>query len=360
MSSEWRMEVPSSNGTLALVSCMPAMAEVMDSVRRFAPLEAPVLIEGETGTGKELVANLLCALSARARMPMVAINCAALVENLAESELFGHERGAFTGADRQYAGRIQAADGGTLFLDEVNSIAPPVQGKLLRFLEHGEITRVGQQRPMNVDVRVLAATNVPLEELVALGRMRADFFYRVSVLTIRIPPLRDRRDDIPLLVRHFLATDPLARRCGVTEVSDELLDQLRRLPWPGNVRELQNVLRRAVVLGSERGVIRSLSGGPPAPPAAESAPPAPAAAAPARPPIGFRAWMREREREYLARLVERYRGVAEQAAAAGLPQRTLYRKMKRLGLSRNGAAASGQSDHLAVVDARAPIPPRRS
>jgi transcriptional regulator with PAS, ATPase and Fis domain len=306
----------------------PRMQRVLDLIRRFAELDTPVLVQGETGTGKELVARALHALKTPASGPFMVVDCGSLPESIVESELFGYEKGAFTGADRSYTGRIQAAAGGTLFLDEVNSISIAMQAKLLRFLEDGAFSRIGQPRPVPVSVRLISASNVPLEELITSGRMRPDFFYRLNVLRIDLPPLRERLEDLPLLVGKFLHDDAIARRCGATDVRPEVLDRLCERPWRGNVRELYNVLRRAVVLCAENGVIQRL----PDRPEATPDPPAPETGRVSRRFAKFRSWMREREREYLAALVKHYRSVTEQAVASGLPQRTLYRKIRRLAL----------------------------
>jgi two-component system C4-dicarboxylate transport response regulator DctD len=306
----------------------PRMNRVLDLIQRFAALEAPVLIDGETGTGKERAAHALHALGPRSRRVLVAIDCGALPESIVETELFGHERGAFTGADRAYGGRVQSAAGGTLFLDEINSTPLPIQGKLLRFLQEGEFSRVGSQRPIPVDVRVVSASNIPLESLVASGRIRADFFYRLNVLRIDLPRLRDRREDIPLLVEQFVNEDALARQIGMTSVSDAVLSNLMSRPWPGNIRELLNFLRRAIVFGVEHGVLVRLPDDTVTPAAATAAPPPP------RELLGqsLREWIRGREREYLASVLERYPTVTRQAEVAGLPQRTFYRKIRRYGL----------------------------
>jgi DNA-binding NtrC family response regulator len=304
----------------------------LELVRRFARVDAPVLVYGETGTGKELVARALHKASRRANRSLVIVDCAALPESLVESELFGHDRGAFTGADCDYGGRIESAAGGTLFLDEANSLSPAVQGKLLRFLEQREFCRVGRQRPITVDLRLVVASNVPLEKLVADGRMRADFYHRVNVLRIDLPPLRERVEDVVLLARHFVAEDPVAQERGIVDVSAELLAQLAARSWPGNVRELRNTLRRAIALSAGGPVLDHLD----APASEEAVAPSPAASGASPEPVrGFRSWIREREREYLLALLDRYGSASQQAAASGLPPRTLYRKLKDLGLSAN-------------------------
>jgi len=304
----------------------PAMAHVLERLRLFATLDTPVLLLGETGTGKELAARILHDHGERAAAPLVAVDCGALPESLAESELFGHERGAFTGADRAYTGRIEAAAGGTLFLDEVNSLPLAIQSKLLRFLERQELSRLGQQRTVRVDVRIVSATNVAPEELVASGRMRADFLYRLDVLRVDLPPLRARLDDLPILVRELLGEDPLAQRFGVTDVGADALAELRTLAWPGNVRELRNLLRRSVVFGAEGSVLRRLDHG---------ARGRPATCGAARPAAEvdlprYREWMQACERTYLRDLLRRHASVPQRTHASGLGERTLYRKLKNL------------------------------
>ena len=219
---------------------------------------------------------------------------------------------------------MEAAVGGTLFLDEVNSLSLGVQAKLLRFLELGEVSRIGRQRPVSVDTRVVSAANVSLERLVACGLMRADFFYRINVLTIELPPLRERLDDLPLLVEQFLTHDPLAQHLGVTRAAEGFIADLRPCPWSGNVRELHNVLRRSVVLGAEDGVLRRVSDEVRRPAGGKSDPLR-------RVPFAFRPWIRQREREYLFDLFERYPTTAERVLASGIPERTLYRKMRSHG-----------------------------
>jgi Nif-specific regulatory protein len=231
-----------------IVGQSPAMQEVYRLVRLAAPHAAHVLLIGETGTGKELIARAIHRLSRRSDGPFVRVNCGALHENLLESELFGHVKGAFTGAVENKTGRFEAAHGGTIFLDEINSTSPKLQVKLLRVLQEREFERVGESRTIRVDVRVVAATNAPLEELVAAGQFREDLYYRLNVVPIVLPPLRQRREDIPLLARHFVQRYAQQHRCRVPELTSEVLEWLQRHDWPGNVRELENTLERLVVL----------------------------------------------------------------------------------------------------------------
>jgi DNA-binding NtrC family response regulator len=234
-----------------LIGGSPAMREVYELIRRAGPTDATVLITGESGTGKELVARGLHEESPRRARPFVAVNCGALPGELVESELFGHAKGAFTGADRDREGRFEAADGGTIFLDEVGDLAAPAQGKLLRALEERMVTRVGENRSRAVDVRVIAATHRPLEELVGERAFREDLLYRLRVIHVELPPLRDRRADIPALAVHF--AEELGRRHGrpVAELADDARRALIAYDWPGNVRELRNSIERAVVLADE-------------------------------------------------------------------------------------------------------------
>jgi Nif-specific regulatory protein len=231
-----------------IVAASRGMEEVVASAATVAKSNATVLIRGETGTGKELVASVLHYNSNRADAPFVKVNCGGLPEGLLESELFGHERGAFTGAVRERKGRFELADKGTVFLDEVGAMSGHLQAKLLRVLQEREFERVGGTETIKVDVRVVAATNADLEDLVAKGMFREDLFYRLNVIPIFIPPLRERREDIPLLVEHFL--EKYNRECGknVSKMSQEVLDVLMEYPWPGNVRELESCIERAVVL----------------------------------------------------------------------------------------------------------------
>jgi two-component system, NtrC family, response regulator HydG len=225
-----------------------SMKALMDMLAMVAPSEATVMITGESGTGKELIAKSLHFNSARKAHPLVTVNCAALTESLLESELFGHEKGAFTGADRRREGRFMQADGGTIFLDEVGETSARMQAKLLRVLQEKEIQRVGSETVLKVDVRVVAATNRDLEEDVQAGRFREDLFYRLNVMHLTVPPLRDRREDIPLLAQHFLETYARRNRKTVKGFAPLAMDMLLKYDWPGNVRELENAIERAVIL----------------------------------------------------------------------------------------------------------------
>jgi len=238
-----------------LVGDSPPMLRLNESIRRVARADATVLIAGETGTGKELVARAIHMNSPRANRPFVAVNCAALAENLLESELFGHERGAFSGAVAQKKGRIELAESGTLFLDEIGELAPQLQGKLLRVLQEREFERVGGTRTLKVDMRLISATNRDLAAEVKAGRFRDDLLYRLNVVRIDVPPLRERAGDIPALARYFL--ERCRRKAGrrVSGISPEAMAYLRAYDWPGNVRELENTIERAAVLGSTEEIL---------------------------------------------------------------------------------------------------------
>jgi DNA-binding NtrC family response regulator len=236
-----------------LVGEAPVMIEVSRRIRLVAPLKTSVLIQGPTGTGKEVVARALHRLSPRAEKPFVALNCAAIPDALLEAELFGHTRGAFTGAVQGRVGRIEAAHGGTLFLDEIGEMPLALQAKLLRFVECGELQRVGENEPVRVDVRIVAATHQPLGELTREGKFRADLYYRLSVFLIKTPALAVHAEDLPLLVNHFLAR--LAASAPAKTLSDAAIEKLGRYCWPGNVRQLEHVLERAAILAGESPMI---------------------------------------------------------------------------------------------------------
>jgi two-component system response regulator HydG len=233
-----------------IVGNSPAMRQLLETLTQAAPAEATVLITGESGTGKELVAGAIHYNSPRRNGPFVKINCAAITETLLESELFGHERGAFTGADRRKEGRFVQAHGGTLFLDEISSMPMSMQAKLLRVLQERELTRVGGEEVIRLDVRVVAATNVPLEDMVKEGSFREDLYYRLNVVTLRLPALRERREDIPLLADRFLKDFSEKNRKDIKGFSPQAMDRMLRHSWPGNVRELMNAIERAVVLST--------------------------------------------------------------------------------------------------------------
>ena len=234
--------------TASMIGTSEAFRVVMETVAQVAPSEATVLIRGESGTGKELLARAIHDLSDRSSGPLVRVNCAAIPETLFESELFGHEKGAFTGAANRKPGRFELADGGTLFLDEVAEMDPSAQVKLLRVLQEGEFERVGGTKTLSVDVRVVAATNRDLERMVAQRTFREDLYYRLNVIPVHLPPLRERSDDIPLLASHFVDKYARKNRKEIRGLTDEALDALSTWRWPGNIRELENTIERSVVL----------------------------------------------------------------------------------------------------------------
>jgi len=234
-----------------LIGQSAAMRRVIESIETVGPTDATVLITGESGTGKELVARALHQASRRRYHPLVAIHCGALTETLLESELFGHERGAFTGAQQRRKGKFEVAEGGTVFLDEIGDIALKTQTDLLRVLQEKEITRVGGTQPIKVDFRCVAATNKNLAVMVDEGHFRLDLYYRLNVFCIEVPPLRERKDDIPLLVNHFMAKFALSMNKRITRVSPQSMALLQQCEWPGNVRELENAVERAMVVAHE-------------------------------------------------------------------------------------------------------------
>ncbi len=325
-----RGELERASGFDEIVGGSPEMKQVFAMVDQVAPSDATVLIRGETGTGKELVARSLHRRSRRCERTFVAVNCSAVPHALLESEFFGHEKGAFTGAAARRVGRFEQADDSTLFLDEVGELDLAVQAKLLRVLQEHEITRVGGERPIALDVRIVAATNQDLEGLVKDGRFREDLYYRLNVIPIRLPALRERPGDLPLLMQHFLHSFAERYGKGPVPAPPDLLAAANTYTWPGNVRELRNLCERAVLMGWPA-VAPILAGGA-RPPSSLSA-----YADMDTPLLTARAVLVERfEREYLVRLLQRHRGmVGEVARAAGIAERNLYEKMKQLGLSRD-------------------------
>jgi DNA-binding NtrC family response regulator len=328
--------VQAAEGPTVLVGNSPAMTGVHRLIATVAPTESTVLILGETGTGKELAARTIYEQSKRADMPFVPVNCGALSENLVESELFGHRKGAFTGADRDHKGLFEVANGGTLFLDEVGELNKNIQVKLLRFMESGEIRRVGETEPFRTDVRVLCATNRDLREMIQEDAFREDLYFRINTFEIRLPPLRERRPDIPDLARHLLGR---AARRPVEQIANlltpEAIDTLLEHDWPGNVRELANVMEHAFILSGGQALapehfphhIRMPSAG---------ATLSMTSAAPAG-PRGART-LREIEMEHVLRVLEKHGGSKPAAAAElGISLKTLYNKLNQLQEERKAA-----------------------
>ena len=252
-----RSMAETSNAPRPLVGASAAMEEVRKKIEMVARSNVTVLVCGESGTGKEVVARAIHAASERRERPFLAVNGAALSENLLESELFGHEKGAFTGADRLRRGRFELADGGGLLLDEISEIAPGLQAKLLRVLQENQFERVGSSLSQSVDVRVIATTNQKLDVAVSEGRFRQDLYYRLNVVPIELPPLRARLEDVPELARHFLHQIAKREKAAFRHIEPEAVKLLQRYEWPGNVRELQNIIERACILESDAGVIRA-------------------------------------------------------------------------------------------------------
>ena len=311
------------------------MLEVYKLVARVAGSTATVLVEGESGTGKELVARAIHTHSPRAGAPFVPVNCTALTESLLESELFGHARGAFTGAVAAKRGLFETANGGTLFLDEIGDMGPKMQAQLLRTLQDGEVKPVGGSEPIRVDVRLVCATNQDLDEEVKAGRFREDLYFRINVVTVHLPPLRERREDVPILVAHFLAKLARRERRAAAALSPEALKLLNAYSWPGNVRELENAIERAVAVAKGNVVIPSdlppeVGGG--AGTAAATRPAAAAAAERQGGIIADRPSLAELERRYIQLVLTESGGNKKKAAEKlGIDRRTLYRALEREG-----------------------------
>ena len=309
-----------------IVGDSPAIRTVRAETERVAATDATVLLEGESGTGKELFARAIHALSSRRTAPFIAINCAAIPETLLESELFGHERGSFTGASARRLGKFELGDTGTLFLDEIGELTPATQGKLLRVLQERSFHRVGGTVPITVDVRIIAASNRPLEKLVAQGAFREDLYYRVRVFPIRIPALRQRPEDIDPLIDWYLEHLPAELGKKPVRLTDEARHRLRAYDWPGNVRELRNCLERAIILSDEEGIAeRHLRLG------AETG--APEASREETLDAARERGGQAAERLWLVRLIEKARGDrTAAAAAAGLSARRFEAKLREHGL----------------------------
>lgn len=324
-----RKEVVATHDLSNIITQNRQMETVIQAIKDIASTNAIILIEGETGTGKELVAKGIHFISPRKDRPFVAINCGALPDTLLESELFGHEKGAFTGATTRRPGKFEYATGGTIFLDEVENMSAAMQVKLLRVIEGKEFTRLGSNKAIKADVRIIAATNEDLEECVNRGSFRKDLFYRLNIISLKLPPLRERKEDIPLLAAHFLSKHQNTGRQQVTSISEEAMKSLLQYNWPGNVRELENVIERAVLLEKGdvitsfplkyfpfKGKVVSLE--------------------PSRDQTlkGFRKeTMAKLEKEYLQWVLTRFKGKVGQAAHfAGITPRALYGKMRHYGL----------------------------
>jgi len=318
----------------AMIGSSPALRAVRALIDKVGPTAARVLITGDNGSGKELVARAIHAASPRRQGPFVEVNCAAIPGELIESELFGHMKGSFTGAFADRPGKFELADGGTLFLDEIGDLSLAAQAKMLRVLQEGEVTRVGGAKPMRVDVRVLAATNKDLEAEIAAGRFREDLLYRLNVVPIHVPPLRERAADIPDLVRHFARGLASAAGTPARDFDAAAVERLQRRAWPGNVRELRNAVERLMILAPGKTVAvsdvdRVLSGGGDRPDAAPAASDDPFTAP------TFEAFKLEAERVFLAAKLRQHDwNVSETARALDMPRSNLYKKIERYGLTR--------------------------
>ena len=320
------VETNSAQGIIGLSS---PLRNVLEQVRTVAPTDSTVLIEGETGTGKELIARALHSLSARRDRKFVRVNCAAIPADLLENELFGHERGAFTGAIARTIGRFELADKGTLFLDEIGDIPLDLQAKLLRVLQEQEFERLGSVQTQRVNVRVVAATNRDLMQLVSEKQFRMDLYFRLNIFPIRVPPLRERREDIPLLVKHFIAEYSSRMNRTIETIPPETMDVLTHYHWPGNIRELQNFMERAVILSPGRTLraplfdLRWFS----------------------EPDPNIPVTLEEADRDHILKALKetnwRIGGSQGAAARLGLKRTTLIHKMRKLGLSRPRQMAAG-------------------
>jgi formate hydrogenlyase transcriptional activator len=309
-----------------IIGCSAAFQDVLRQLSLVAPTDATVLIQGETGTGKEVIAGAIHALSPRCSSPLVKLNCAAIPSGLLESELFGHERGAFTGALSQRIGRFELADKGTLFLDEIGDIPVELQPKLLRVLQEQEFERVGSNRTVRTNVRIVAATHRNLARMVDERKFRADLFYRLSIFPISLPPLRDRREDVPLLIRYFVNEYAQRMNKRIDIIPEAVMNAMQRYSWPGNIRELQNFIARAVILTSGPALqpplweLRQIDYNT------------------AQEPTS----LEEAQRSHILRILEETKGrLAPAAKILGVPRTTLIYKVRRLGidLSRSDAAA---------------------
>ena len=324
---ELRQRVNEGTSLENIISKSPKMLKVFDLIRSLAVTDSGVMITGETGTGKELVSRAIHNLSRRKHKPFIAINCGAFPETLLEGELFGYEKGAFTGAVQSRAGKIETADGGTLFLDEIETMAPAMQVKLLRVLQEREVERLGGNRKIRVDMRVIAASNVDLALCLARGTLREDFYYRINVIPVHLPPLRDRLEDLPLLINHLLNKHPVARERNIRQVAPAVLDQMLSYRWTGNIRELENILERAIVKCPGESI--SEVDLPVAPQRVTDS----YYAQTTNGDLSLKQWLLKSEKDYLRGLLIKHGGsIATTAKEAKVDNKTLYRKMRRHGL----------------------------
>ncbi len=327
--AELQRRVADLDGLGHMVGTSQPMLALYELLRTVAPTDSTVLITGESGTGKELVANTLRDLSRRAAQPFVKVHCASLPRTLIEAELFGHERGAFTGATRQMKGRFELAHKGTLFLDEIDEIPLEIQVKLLRTLQEREVERVGGRQPIPVDVRIVAATKVDLAELVAEGQFREDLYYRVNVVNLRLPPLRERREDLPLLAEHFLRVMERKLDRKLAGFEPDALEALERFSYPGNVRQLAHAIESAAILAGAGQIGRRHL-----PEPFRSEPPAevcPCGGVPSDLPLAEA--LRRFEREYLAVALQAHDGTRlDLAQRLGISRKSLWEKLKQYGL----------------------------
>jgi two-component system nitrogen regulation response regulator NtrX len=316
-------------GRYRMVGVSGSLDQVRESVARAAPTNATVLIIGESGAGKELVARAIHRNSLRKDEEFVQVNCAAIPEELIESELFGHEKGSFTGATEKQIGKFELADKGTIFLDEVGDMSQRTQAKVLRVLQEGEVERIGSQKTIKVDVRVIAATNKNLEEAIEKGDFREDLYFRLSVIPVRVPPLRERSEDIPPLVEHFLAQFSAENNLRRKTVTPEAMAVLKRHPWRGNVRELKNTIERLIIMVPRDEItpehLADVLRRPP-----EGA----AGGAPAEPPGSLKDFKESAERAFLVQKLRESRwNISATAAAIGTPRSNLYKKLEHYGIS---------------------------
>ena len=313
-----------TEGFEGMLGGSPPVQQVFASVRKLAAADAPVLILGESGTGKEVVALTIHRRSRRGKGPFVAINCGAIPDTLIESELFGHERGAFTGAHAQRPGRIETAEGGTLFLDEIGELPLALQVKILRFLQEQQIERIGGRKPIQVDTRVIAATNVNLEKAMKEGKFREDLFYRLAVVVVQLPPLRERENDVVILGEAFLKRYAAEQGKRKLRFSKEALQALQQYNWPGNVRELENRVKRAVIMSDEVRVTPADLG---------------LTAGSSEPPMNLKEAREQVEREMVTKVLRKHRGkITPAAAELGISRPTFYELMEKLGVQKPSEA----------------------